>query len=214
MWKILILAFLVVNTPLLAEVEWVKVKWDPGSCDKKCEMILKMKLKELDSVASSEVYPDAGSATVYWKPGESFDYGKLSIKLRVARIYPSEIRVQVRGTISKENGNYLINSTGDNSQFRLLQSSTVDVPKEVVKNGKIVTPNYFDPDTERPEETEYIKVESSNIQDHRLSPELRKELDDAEKTSRSANLEATLFLPYLFVKPPYVIIDHLSFSRR
>lgn len=155
---------------LVANVEWVIIRWTPQICQYECQESLYKRFSAIRGVANVEIAGAEGRATLRWKPDERFSYGPIDVAMRMVGPSIRDIRVRVRGTITHQGATFHLISLGDNSIFELL-----GVPLPATRN-----------DT----------VEQNSLFTRALDEQMRSKLLQVEKESQLVTVEGPLFEPW------------------
>lgn len=160
-----------------AEISWVTVSWTPGLCTSVCQQTLARRFGSLAGVADVSINPKLGTAKLYWKPNQPFDYSMLRGPASWVGIGIQDIHVKVRGTI-KHNGNtFYLESVGDRTRFALLGPQSQDPTRMTMNNA--------------------------NPASYPINRELRDRLLQAENNSELLSIEGPLFM---YWRPPTTLI--------
>ncbi|MFI5344396.1 MAG: hypothetical protein ACHQUC_09275 [Chlamydiales bacterium] len=169
---------------LSAEVEEIVMKWNALLCLDVCIPTLQQQLGYITNVTDVQINPRAGAAVMRWKPNYPFSYEPFNLASRMVGTRIIDFRMKVRGTINRQQDNYYLVSTGDNSSFLLL--------------GPL-----------RAEPNRYIIW--SNIASHPLSPKLRQQLLIAANDGQIVEIEGPLFQPWRYLL--MLIVEQIKFPE-
>jgi hypothetical protein len=182
----LLTCFALFQMSLNGEIELVTLTWDPVPCQQSCQTNLKKRLEQSPGIASVELFGDTGRAELKWKPTSPFSFTPLNWALRFVGLRERTVRVKVSGTITGGGKNFSIVSSGDNTNFVLL-------------NRAPTTPN------------QYTNTFSRTNRD--LTQDLIDKLEEGKKKKQIATIEGLLFNPYRSPPDPnQLIVDQISFE--
>lgn len=172
-----IIFFCLALSHLPAEIEHVSVKWVSAACLESCAHGLQQQFSKIPGVAEVSVDQAAGRADLRWKPNAPFAY--YPIHAAMSMIGPSikNLRVRVKGTIKHDAKTVSLVSLGDYTTFILLSPLT-------------------------PSPNEYTIM--YNVETHKLLPNMREQLLQAEANKQTVTIEGPLFQPER--APPLLLI--------
>lgn len=119
MWLVLI-ALLVLSTPLQGEILRVDVQWRGLSCNLTCAQKLERRFLKIPGVSSVTLNAINQSAVLSWAPNQPFTFQAINLAMRSVGPTLDQLRVTVRGKILMQNNQFSIVSIGDNTSFLLL----------------------------------------------------------------------------------------------
>lgn len=175
--------FLLLMTPLSAEILSVEVRFNPAFCNLQCPSMLTTAFQNMQAVAEVSMNGQQGQAILRYKPNQPFDYRTLRNAIASVGTTPQYLRVKVRGAIRGQNNNFAISSMGDNTLFYLL--------------GPI-----------QASPTQYTI--SASLSNHPLPPYLIETLQKGVAENRIAVVQGWLFQPDR--SPPYyIVIEQMNY---
>jgi hypothetical protein len=162
---------------LYGEVKQVTIIWDPGLCWDACIQTLHTQFLKINGVADVHINQGTGRAEIKWKPETPFSFAAINAALRFVGVRQRDIRLQVRGRVIFESGQYKLLSSGDNTSFTL-----------------------FNPII--PQQRNY--VEQFNPAARQLTPENEEALKEIKSKNLIITVEGPLYEP--FRSPPYRLV--------
>lgn len=151
----------------VAEIQSVRITWNPAFCNEGCGKILEQKLKSISAVENIEL--SQGQAFMDWKPDHKFDYQMLQGPAEYANIAINGIYVKVRGTVKRYGDKVKLTSIGDGTVFDL---TSPPMPKYGTY-------------------TQYSVPEL-----YKLNPDQLNELSQAAKKDEMVTVSGFLLMPY------------------
>lgn len=169
------------QSPLQAEIQQVDIFWTAAACDERCVRFLERQLKAIPGVQSVKVFPEGGTAELFWKPRSEFKWERLNLAMKRLGLKLKETQVSIRGTISHAGNNFFITSLGDATKLEILSPALLS-------------------------ETQY--VERNNVQSHLVREPLRSQLLEVEKNHQLVLMKGPLFEPWRGGN--YIIADSVT----
>jgi len=170
---------------LEAEIDEVTITWTAGLCSSSCVKGLYDQFRKIPGVKEISINQSQGQAFLRWQPNASFSYQPVEVAMALIGLYVNNIKVKVRGTIVNDSpGVYNIVSIGDSTSFTLMAIPT-------------------------PQRNQY--VDQYSPYNRQLSPEMVKQLQQAQQKQQIATISGPLFMPWR--SPPlYLVIENIQFS--
>lgn len=171
------------NLKLFAEVEKITIRWTAMECDNICMPHLDQQFKKIPGV--SEITMNPGQAEIKWKANAPFYLPSIKIAMQMIGLYMTDLRVKVRGIIKHSPTDVYLISSGDNTEFNLLN------------------PVIPDPQRQAPQYNRAARA---------LTPELRQKLLEAEARQQIAIIEGPIFMPERSPPDPLaLVVDQIKF---
>ena len=187
-YRLLVTMFCLLLLPFTvgAEVQQVTIRWTSLLCKDSCVKLLDQQLKKISGIKDVSIDQQAGQAVLTWKPNAPFLFTSINSAMHMVGISMRDIRIRVQGSIRHSGSTIFIVSEGDNTRFELVSP---------------VTPN------SKGQTSEY------NYSNRKLSPDLMKQLLDAEKNRLKATIEGPVFMPERMTVPTQIVVDKLDFAE-
>lgn len=162
---------------LHAEIEQITFTWTAAECQANCAALLNLELSKIYGVSEVQVDLNAGQANLKWKPRIAFSYYPLNAAVRMVGPHIRNIRMRVKGKIKHDISNVKLISEGDGTEFYLLNPIT-------------------------PVAGQYVPTHS--VFNRELTPDLKKQLLDAESKKQMVTIDGPLFEAYR--SPPLMLV--------
>ena len=105
---------------LSAEIQQVRLRWNPAFCNAGCGQSLARNLASVPGVAAVNMNQPAGQADLPWLAGMQFSLNTLNLAVSRTGVFINTIGMRVRGTIRIRGNAFSLVSLGDNTLFSLI----------------------------------------------------------------------------------------------
>jgi len=174
---LLTFAALLVVAELKADIQKVTITWTQGLCVDNCPKNLEVQLRKVPGVSDIQINGLSARADISWKPNMYFSYKAVEAAMSMIGLSINDIRVKVRGSLTHDDVVVWLVSTGDGTRFMLLSPMQTSL-------------------------TQYS--EFYNVESHKLNPDMRDRLLQAELNDAVVTIEGPLFSPER--SPPLTLI--------
>lgn len=151
-----------------AEIEFVTVNWTPLKCQSTCVGLLHKEFSKIQGVAEISINQPQGFALLKWYKGAPFSSVSIKTAMKMVGLSWHNIRVRVKGSIEKNSNSIFIVSEGDHTTFELINPVIPDLQRQTAQYNQ-----------------------GARL----LSPELRKQLLEAQAAHKTVVIEGPLFMP-------------------
>lgn len=185
-WAIgLLCGITLVHAGLSAEIELVDVQWIAPKCIGTCITRVTDLFRQLNGTAELIVSQPEGRVSLRWKPYAPFRTDAITNTMSAIGLRSQDIRLRVRGTISRRGRSFILRSMGDNTKFILLGPPPVSMS---------------------------LFIPTRSIETHVISPELQQHLAHAERYFVVVTVEGPLFTA---LRQPgiYLIAERVQLHR-
>jgi hypothetical protein len=179
------LTLFVVNIKGNAEIQSVRLKWNPMPCNAICNQNLRNQLESIPGVVNVSYNPGFGEAVLDWKPKARFNFAPINNAMRMVGPSLLALNLKVTGTISHEGSSIYIESIGDGTRFKLLGALIRDYTRYIMDASEFT---------------------------HPLSEEQYRKLIDAEQHHHLVTIEGALFEPESFLLR--IVIENMNIAKK
>ena len=176
-----LVAFALYMLPVASEIERVTVTWTAMECQANCIKQLEQQFRKIPGVGEVIMNPSAGQVDLKWKKNATFSFSPVNIAMELIGLTINDIRVRVHGTLKHSGNSVTLISSGDGTQFNLLNPVVPQAPGQ--------TPQF-------------------NAAARGLRPELLEKLIKAEQEKKEATIEGPLLFPER--SPPLQLVVSIS----
>ncbi len=170
-------AIMFINT-LSASIESISLTWLASVCRLECARNLDKQFHAIPAVNNVQINQDAGKAIMTLKPNAPFTFAPFNAAMEMVGLSIHDIRIIVKGSISRQGDEYLLISSGDNTPF-VLVNPVVPQPGYVVQYNALAA-------------------------NRKLTPALLDQLEKARDARQVVTIEGPLFMPER--SPPLMLV--------
>lgn len=180
--KKIILALILCSSPLLAEVQEVRIQWTPQLCNDICIRNLEKQFRRIYQVDEISMNRSAGQALLKYKEKGTYNYGPINTAMAMIGLTINDIHIKVRGHVKATDREVFLISDGDASVYTLM-SPVRPEPGKSVENWSPFT--------------------------HPLTVQHRNQLIEAGRAGKAVTLSGPLFEPERS-PPNYLIVQEIK----